>query len=161
LTTTIKSSLPAFFGELEKIGQAPGSLAHRAQLGAPGAWGSLGSSGGASSGGASSGGVSPPTGPGSSGGAGASMPKPPTAGEMGGGMSAADLGLSGSNPPPIQAPTQPQQPMSATGTPPPGAPATAPGSLASPQRKKGFGTGTLSSAESAEVAPPSASEFGG
>ena len=66
-------------GALTKINQAPGSLAHRAQLGAPGAWGSLGRP--ADSGG----GAAPPA------------PSGPPGG--GGGTSASDLGIPSGGPP--------------------------------------------------------------
>lgn len=66
-------------GALTKINQAPGSLAHRAQLGAPGAWGSLGRPADAG------GGAAPPA------------PSGPPGG--GGGTSASDLGIPSGGPP--------------------------------------------------------------
>lgn len=105
--------LSSFMDELEKISQAPqgGSLADRAQKGAPGAWGSLG--GGAAAGGSGGGGgeaapsmptapTTPPA-PGGGGGGGMSLDMPtadPFGGKgppgggnpMGGGMGGAPLG---------------------------------------------------------------------
>jgi hypothetical protein len=95
--------LGSLFGGLGKLGQAPGSLAHRAQLGAPGAWGSLQGGGGA---GGAGGGPPPPAPSGPPGGAGGDpgIPAGGPPGGAGGGdplggagkpMSASDLGIGG------------------------------------------------------------------
>jgi hypothetical protein len=76
-----------FFG---KLGQAPGSLAHRAQLGAPGAWGSLGRPADAG------GGAAPPAPSGPPGGGGGDDLGIPSGGPPGGG--GGDLGIPGGNP---------------------------------------------------------------
>jgi hypothetical protein len=85
---------------------------------------------------ASGGGVAPPINPGDSGGAGMNMPKPPSQ-DVGGGLNTAGLGLGGGGPK-LQVSTQPQQPMSATGTPPPGAP-----TMPTPQTKAAGVVGAL------------------
>jgi hypothetical protein len=81
-------------GALTKINQAPGSLAHRAQLGAPGAWGSLQQGGGGGAGGAADAAPAAPAAP--SGPPGGSGGDP--LGGAGGSLSASDLGIGGGNP---------------------------------------------------------------
>jgi len=84
--------LNGLFDELEKISQAPGSLAHRAQLGAPGAWGSLqtqappaGGGGGTPGGSSDAPAPAPPPPPPTT------APAPPAGADIPSAMSASDL----------------------------------------------------------------------
>lgn len=176
--------MAAFADEMSKIAQAPGSIAHRMSLGAesPGAQASISKlvGGGGVGPAPASGGPAPtpppPPTPGGTGAGGAGMPAPPSAQEMGGGQSAAELGITPGGPPggPTGTPSASDLGIPGGGppggsAPPPASPAPPPpagggsaaGSLLSPARQKGPGTGTLSAAESKEVARPSAAEFGG
>lgn len=158
--------LQAFMDELEKISQAPGSLQDRAAKGAPGAWGGLGGGPAAAGGGAETPPPTPasPTLPPSPGGGSGGMDMPsadpfggkgaPGGGDPMGGASSGGDPMGGAKPPPPLPP-----PPAGTGT--GGGAGASAGSLLSPQRKKGMGSGKLDDAASAEVAPPSASEFGG
>lgn len=139
---TIQKSLIGFFSELEKIAQDP------MKPGPPGGSQSVGT---------------PPTVVPSGG---ADIPSGPGAGEMGGGATASSLGIPGGNPMgggTSAAPPPPAPSVSPVTSGPSGGSSGGPsaGSLLSPQRQKGFGTGSLSASESAATAAPSAAEFGG
>jgi len=179
---SIKTAMwAAFFDELEKIGEAqPGSLlGQRGALSATSTKAKasvdqLSSGGGVGSGGAATGAAAVPATPPPS------PPSPtPASSGMVGGLSGGDMpGTLGAGDMPAANPADAggsKMPGGAPGAMPsgldanemPGAsapsapPPPSPGSLLSPQRQKVPGTGKLTSAESAEVAPPSATEFGG
>lgn len=169
--------LHGFFDELEKIGAG----VTRMEKGSQGA-SELGIPGGGSAASLGIPGGGPPT---SAAGAGAGpSPSPSAAGlgipsggdPMGGAGGAGTPATAGGAPsgpatPPSPPPAPPPPPPAGgagTATGPAGTPSgvsrppgPSPGSLLSPERTKGPGTGRLSAADSAEVAKPSASEFGG
>lgn len=156
-------TLTGFFDELEKIAQAPGSLAHRMSLGAesPSARASIQNlvGGGGVGGGQEGGGTAtaapppPPPAPGAGAPSASSMDIPGGdpgigggGGPVGGGTpSASDLGIPPSGNP-MGGSTQPS--TASTPPPPPPPPSGNPASLLG---RKGPGTGTLTAEESKEV----------